>query len=115
MVVEPVLGEGGYVVPPASFMQGVRRICDENEMLLIVDEIKSGFGTTGSWFAYENFDIQPDIITIAKVLASGLPISGVISRKELMQELAVGSHGGTYEWKCICCRCRYDHDSDDTR
>lgn len=96
VLVEPVLGEGGYVVPPAEFLQGVRKICDENEMLLIIDEIQSGMGRTGRWFAYEHFDINPDILTIAKGLASGLPLSGVISRGELMQEWVVGSHGGTY-------------------
>jgi len=96
VLVEPVLGEGGYIVPPASFLQGIRKICDDNQMLLIVDEIQSGFGRTGSWFAYEHFEIQPDIITIAKGLASGLPLSGIISRKEIMQEWVTGSHGGTY-------------------
>jgi len=101
VLVEPILGEGGYVVPPAGFLEGVRRVCDENQMLLIVDEIQSGFGRTGRWFAYEHFDIHPDIITIAKGLASGLPISGVISREELMQKWIVGSHGGTYGGNAI--------------
>jgi 4-aminobutyrate aminotransferase len=96
ILVEPVLGEGGYVVPPASFLDGLRQICDRHSILLIIDEIQSGFGRTGEWFAYEHFGVEPDIITIAKGLASGLPISGVISRLELMRKWEPGSHGGTF-------------------
>lgn len=96
ILVEPVLGEGGYVPPPTSFLRGLRQLCDRHGILLIADEIQSGFGRTGRWFALEHFDILPDIMTIAKGLASGLPISGVISRLELMKRWAPGSHGGTY-------------------
>ena len=96
ILVEPVLGEGGYVVPPKSFLKGLRDLADEHGILLILDEIQSGFGRTGKWFAYEHFDVRPDILTVAKGLASGMPISGVISRLELMEKWAVGSHGGTY-------------------
>jgi 4-aminobutyrate aminotransferase len=94
--IEPVLGEGGYVVPPASFMRGLREICDRNGILLVADEIQSGFGRTGKWFAHQYFDIQPDIMTVAKGLASGMPISGVFSRLDLMKKWIPGSHGGTY-------------------
>lgn len=93
---EPVMGEGGYVVPPASFVRGLRELCDQHGILLIVDEIQSGFGRTGKWFAQEYFDIEPDIMTIAKGLGSGLPISGVISRLDLMNRWIPGSHGGTF-------------------
>ncbi len=96
IIVEPVLGEGGYVVPPTSFMQGLRERCDQHGILLIADEIQSGFGRTGKWFAYENFEILPDIMTVAKGIASGLPLSGVISRLDLMEKWVPGSHGGTY-------------------
>jgi len=96
LLIEPILGEGGYVVPPASFLRGLRQVCDQHGILLIADEIQSGFGRTGRWFAFEHFGITPDIVTIAKGLASGLPISGVISRMELMQKWTPGSHGGTY-------------------
>ncbi len=96
LLVEPVLGEGGYVVPPASFLHGLRERCDRHGMLLILDEIQSGFGRTGKWFAYEHFGVQADIITIAKGLASGLPLSGIISTRELMARWPTGSHGGTY-------------------
>jgi 4-aminobutyrate aminotransferase len=96
ILVEPVLGEGGYVVPPPSFMQGLRQISSEHEILLIVDEIQSGFGRTGRWFAHEHFDISPDVLVIAKGLASGLPLSGVLAPMSLMEKWTPGSHGGTY-------------------
>jgi 4-aminobutyrate aminotransferase len=94
--IEPELGEGGFVVPPASFMKGVREICNKNGILMVADEVQSGFGRTGKWFGHEHFDIVPDIMTIAKGLASGMPISGVVSRLELMKKWIPGSHGGTY-------------------
>jgi 4-aminobutyrate aminotransferase len=96
ILVEPVLGEGGYVVPPAAFLAGLRAICDQHGILLIIDEIQSGFGRTGKWFAIEHFGVQPDIMTVAKGLGSGLPISGVFSRLDLMKKWVPGSHGGTY-------------------
>jgi 4-aminobutyrate aminotransferase len=96
ILIEPVLGEGGYVVPPRSFIEGLREIADEHGILLIFDEIQSGFGRTGKWFAHDHFGVRPDIITVAKGLASGMPISGVISRLELMEKWIPGSHGGTY-------------------
>ena len=96
ILIEPVLGEGGYVVPPMDFMRRLRDLCDQNGILLILDEIQSGFGRTGTWFASEHFDVRPDIMTAAKGLASGLPISGVFSRLELMQKWTPGSHGGTF-------------------
>ena len=96
MLIEPVQGEGGYLVPPASFLRGLRKICDDHGILLIVDEIQSGFGRTGRWFALEHFDLQPDIMTVAKGLASGMPLSGVFSRMELMEKWTPGTHGGTY-------------------
>jgi 4-aminobutyrate aminotransferase len=96
MLIEPVLGEGGYVVAPKSFLQGLRKIADKYGILLILDEIQTGFGRTGRWFGYDHFDVRPDIVAIAKGLASGMPLSGVLARKELMDKWAPGSHGGTY-------------------
>jgi len=96
ILIEPVLGEGGYVVPPASFIKGLREICDRNEILLIFDEVQTGFGRTGKWLALEHFGVIPDIITAAKGLASGMPLSGVFSRLDLMKKWPIGSHGGTY-------------------
>jgi 4-aminobutyrate aminotransferase len=103
ILVEPVLGEGGYVVPPTSFLQGLRRVCDDNDILLIVDEVQSGFGRTGRWFAQEHFDLIPDIMTVAKGLASGMPLSGVFSRLDLMDKWIPGSHGGTYGANAVAC------------
>jgi 4-aminobutyrate aminotransferase len=103
ILIETVLGEGGYIVPPKSFMQGLREICDKNGILLIFDEVQSGFGRTGKWFALEHFGVIPDIITAAKGIASGLPLSGVFSRLDLMKKWDVGSHGGTYGGNAVAC------------
>lgn len=96
LLIEGVLGEGGYVVPPVSFMRGLREICDRNGILLIIDEVQSGFGRTGSWFSFEHYGITPDIIVVAKGLASGMPLSGVFSSLDLMKKWVPGTHGGTY-------------------
>ena len=96
MVIEPVLGEGGYVPAPPAFLQGLRRLCDEHGILLAVDEVQSGFGRTGQFFAYQHAGIEPDIIIMAKGLGSGMPISGIASRAELMARWRPGTHGGTY-------------------
>ena len=96
ILLESVIGEGGYIVPPASFMRGLREVCDRHGILLILDEIQSGFGRTGRWFAFEHYGVVPDIMTVAKGLASGLPLSGVFSRMDLMKKWTPGSHGGTY-------------------
>ena len=96
ILIEPVLGEGGYVVPPARFMIELRALCDRHGILLILDEIQSGFGRTGQWFACEHTGVRPDIMTSAKGLGSGLPISGVFSCLDLMEKWTPGSHGGTY-------------------
>jgi 4-aminobutyrate aminotransferase len=96
ILVEPVLGEGGYVVPPPSFLTGLREIADEHDILLIIDEVQSGFGRTGKFFALEHFGAVPDVLVMAKGLGSGFPISGIAARRELMERWAEGSHGGTY-------------------
>jgi 4-aminobutyrate aminotransferase len=103
ILIEPVLGEGGYVVPPAAFIRGLREIADKYGILLIFDEVQSGFGRTGKWFAQEHFEVVPDIMTVAKGIASGLPLSGVFSRLELMQKWETGSHGGTYGGNPVAC------------
>ena len=96
ILIEPVLGEGGYVAPPKSFLKGLREICDKHQIMLIFDEVQSGFGRTGKWFALEHFDVVPDILTAAKGIASGLPLSGVFANLEIMKKWPTGSHGGTY-------------------
>jgi len=103
ILVESVMGEGGYIVPPASFMKGLRELCDKHGMMLIFDEVQSGFGRTGKWFALEHFGVVPDIITVAKGLASGMPLSGVFSRTEIMKKVDVGSIGGTYGGNAVAC------------
>ncbi len=103
ILIEPVLGEGGYVVPPAGFLNSLRELCDKHGILLIIDEIQSGFGRTGKWFAQEHFNVTPDIMTVAKGIASGLPLSGVFSRLELMKKWQTGTHGGTYGGNVIAC------------
>jgi 4-aminobutyrate aminotransferase len=103
ILVEPVLGEGGYVVPTPGFLKGLRRVCDEHGILLIADEIQSGFGRTGKWFAIEHFEVVPDVMVMAKGLASGLPLSGIAARQELMERWVPGSHGGTYGGNAVAC------------
>jgi len=103
ILIEPELGEGGYVVPPKAFMKGLRDLCSRNGILLILDEVQSGFGRTGKWFAREHFDIVPDIMTVAKGIASGLPLSGVFSSLDLMKKWQTGSHGGTYGGNVVAC------------
>jgi 4-aminobutyrate aminotransferase len=103
IVIEPVLGEGGYVVPPKRFMTELRSLCDETGILLVADEVQSGFGRTGKFFAVEHFDIAPDVMTMAKGIASGLPLSCVATRPELAAKWQPGTHGGTYGGNPVAC------------
>jgi 4-aminobutyrate aminotransferase/(S)-3-amino-2-methylpropionate transaminase len=96
IVIEPVQGEGGFVVAPKEFMAGVRRICDDNGIVLVVDEVQTGFARTGRFFAIEHYDIEPDLITVAKSIAAGLPLSGVLGRAEIMDAPGANAVGGTY-------------------
>ena len=96
IIIEPVLGEGGYIPAPMSFLKSLRKICNKYGILLIVDEVQSGFGRTGKMFCFEHYEIQPDIIVMAKGLGSGLPISAIGSSSELMSKWIKGTHGGTY-------------------
>jgi 4-aminobutyrate aminotransferase / (S)-3-amino-2-methylpropionate transaminase / 5-aminovalerate transaminase len=95
-VIEPVQGEGGFVVAPKEFMEGVRRICDEHGIVMVVDEVQTGFGRTGKLFAIEHYEVEPDLITIAKSIAMGLPLSGVIGKAEIMDAPDDSAIGGTY-------------------
>ena len=96
IVIEPVQGEGGFVVAPQEFMAGVRRICDEHGIVLVVDEVQTGFGRTGRMFAIEHFDVEPDLMVVAKSIAGGLPLSGVLGRAEIMDAPDDSAVGGTY-------------------
>ncbi|MCM8748595.1 aminotransferase class III-fold pyridoxal phosphate-dependent enzyme [Thermomicrobiaceae bacterium CFH 74404] len=103
IIVEPMLGEGGYILPPKRFLQNLRRLCDQYGILLIADEIQTGVGRTGRMWAFEHFEIVPDIVTVAKGIASGLPLSAVVANRELMDKWAPGAHGGTYGGNAVAC------------
>ncbi len=96
MILEPVLGEGGYVPAPRAFIEGVAQRCRDHGILFIADEVQSGFGRTGTMFAVEHFDIEPDIICMAKGIASGFPFAALGTRREIDDLWPTGSHGGTY-------------------
>jgi len=101
-LVEPIQGEGGYIVPPPDFFPALRELCNKYGILLIADEVQSGMGRTGKWWAIENFGVEPDIITSAKGIASGMPLGAMISRKEVMN-WPKGSHGNTFGGNPISC------------
>ena len=103
VIVEPVLGEGGYIIPPKAWLKKVREICDEHGILLIFDEVQTGFGRTGEMFAAQTFDVTPDIMAIAKGIANGLPLSATVASHELMGKWPLGSHGTTFGGNPIAC------------
>jgi len=103
VVMEPVQGEGGFNIPPKKFVQDIYKICQEHGILFIADEIQTAFGRTGTYFAIEHFGIIPDLITVSKSLAAGVPISGVIGRKEIMDRALPGELGGTYSGSPLGC------------
>ncbi len=103
VIVEPILGEGGYVVPPAGFLPRLRELTRERGILLIADEIQTGMGRTGRMFAVQHQGVEPDILVFAKGIASGLPLSGIIARRDLIETWAPGTHGGTYGGNVIAC------------
>jgi 4-aminobutyrate aminotransferase / (S)-3-amino-2-methylpropionate transaminase / 5-aminovalerate transaminase len=96
IVIEPVQGEGGFVVAPQEFLAGVRRICDDNGIVLVVDEVQTGFGRTGKLWGIEHYDVEPDLMCVAKSIAAGLPLSGVLGRAEIMDAPGDSAIGGTY-------------------
>ncbi|WP_136067169.1 4-aminobutyrate--2-oxoglutarate transaminase [Modicisalibacter radicis] len=103
VVIEPVLGEGGFYAAPASFLKKVREICDEHGMLMIADEVQSGFGRTGKMFAIEHSGVEPDIITMAKSMADGMPISAIVGTDRHMDASGGNSLGGTYTGSPVSC------------
>ncbi|MGH3442602.1 MAG: aspartate aminotransferase family protein [Nitriliruptorales bacterium] len=103
VVVEPVLGEGGYVPAPPGFLEGLRRRCDEHGMLLVVDEVQTGVGRTGRFWGHDHFDVVPDVVITAKGLASGFPLSAFAAPRELMERAWPGSQGGTYGGNAVAC------------
>jgi 4-aminobutyrate aminotransferase/(S)-3-amino-2-methylpropionate transaminase len=103
IIVEPVQGEGGFNVAPTEFLQRLRALCDQHGILMIADEIQTGAGRTGTWFAMEQSGVAPDMITMAKSMAGGYPLSGVVGRAEVMDAPAAGGLGGTYAGSPIAC------------
>ncbi len=96
IVFEPQQGEGGFIPAPAEFVEGLRRLCDEHGIVLVADEVQTGFGRTGRMFGMEHFDVEPDLVVVAKSIAGGLPLSGVIGRAEIMDSAHEGAIGGTF-------------------
>jgi 4-aminobutyrate aminotransferase len=99
---EPIQGEGGYVVPPPGYWQRVRELCDKYGILLVMDEVQSGMGRTGKMFAIEHWETEPDIVALAKGIASGMPLGAIIARKPIM-DWPPGSHGTTFGGNPVCC------------
>jgi len=103
IVIEPVQGEGGFYVAPKELMQRLRKLCDEHGIVFIADEIQSGFGRTGKWFAMEHMGVEPDLVTVAKSLAGGFPLAGVVGRQKMMDAPDPGGLGGTYAGNPVAC------------
>src|SRR5207245_7585624 len=102
-IIEPILGEGGFVPAPPAFMQALREITSRHSILLIADEIQTGFGRTAKFFAIEHSDVQPDLMTVAKSIAAGFPLSGVVGKAEVMDAPEPGGLGGTYAGNPVAC------------
>ena len=103
IVMEPVQGEGGFIIPPKKFVQFVREFCTEHGIVFVADEIQTGFARTGKLFAIEHFDVVPDLITVSKSLAAGLPLSGVVGRTDILNVSNPGELGGTYSGSPVAC------------
>jgi 4-aminobutyrate aminotransferase len=103
VIVEPVIGEGGYIVPPPSFLPRLREITRQHGILLVADEVQTGFGRTGELFAVRHWDVEPDILVMAKGIASGMPLSGIIARTDVMAGFKPGQHGGTFGGNVVSC------------
>ncbi|OYW82115.1 MAG: 4-aminobutyrate--2-oxoglutarate transaminase [Asticcacaulis sp. 32-58-5] len=103
IIIEPVQGEGGFLITPPELMRALRKLCDDHGMVLIADEVQTGFGRTGKMFAMENYDVKPDLITMAKSLAGGYPLSGVVGKAAIMDAPELGGLGGTYGGNPVAC------------
>jgi acetylornithine/N-succinyldiaminopimelate aminotransferase len=96
VMLEPIQGEGGVNLPPAGFLEGLRELCDRNQMLMILDEVQTGTGRTGKWFAHQHWGVTPDIVTLAKALAGGVALGGLVARDEVADKLKPGTHAATF-------------------
>jgi 4-aminobutyrate aminotransferase len=103
IVVEPIQGEGGYIVPEDGFLEGLRALCDRHGILLVADEIQSGAGRTGKMWAVEHWGVEPDMLLVAKGIASGMPLGALVARAEIMESWGIGAHGSTYGGNPVAC------------
>jgi 4-aminobutyrate aminotransferase len=103
VVVEPIQGEGGYIVPEDGFLEGLRELCTKHGILLVADEIQSGAGRTGKMWAVEHWGVEPDIMLVAKGIASGMPLGAMVARAEIMESWSIGAHGSTYGGNPVAC------------
>jgi 4-aminobutyrate aminotransferase len=103
VMLEPIQGEGGYIVPPPHFLPRLRKLCDEHDILLIADEVQSGVGRTGKWWAIQHWDVEPDIVCSAKGIASGVPLGLMFARQSIIEKWPAGAHGNTYGGNPIAC------------
>ena len=103
LIVEPVCGEGGFIVPPPDYFAKLHEICRRHEIIFVADEIQSGIGRTGKMLAMEHYNIEPDLVTLAKSLAAGMPLSAVVGKREIMESPGMGSLGGTYSGNPVSC------------
>lgn len=104
IMLEPIQGEGGVNLPPAGYLEGLRELCDRNSMLLILDEVQTGMGRTGKWYAHQHWNVTPDIVTLAKAVAGGVALGGLIARPEVAEKLKPGTHAATFGGNPIACR-----------
>jgi predicted acetylornithine/succinylornithine family transaminase len=104
VMLEPIQGEGGVNLPPAGYLEGLRRLCDEHGMLLILDEVQTGMGRTGRWYAHQHWNVVPDIVTLAKAIAGGVALGGLIAKPEVAEKLKPGTHAATFGGNPIAAR-----------
>ena len=104
VMLEPVQGEGGINIPPAGYMEGLRELCDRHKLLLICDEVQSGMGRTGKWYAHQHWKVKPDIVTLAKALGGGVAVGGLVARPDVADKLKPGTHAATFGGNPIACR-----------
>jgi acetylornithine/N-succinyldiaminopimelate aminotransferase len=103
VMLEPIQGEGGINIATRDYMHGLRRLCDERKLLLILDEVQTGVGRTGRWFAHQHYDIEPDLMTLAKALGGGVAIGAMVAKKEIAQNLKPGTHASTFGGNPLAC------------
>jgi acetylornithine/succinyldiaminopimelate/putrescine aminotransferase len=103
ILLEPIQGEGGINLPPPGYLEGLRELCDRHRLLLIFDEVQAGMGRTGRWFAHQHWNVQPDVMTLAKALAGGVAAGGLVARPEAAEKLRPGTHAATFGGNPLAC------------